>query len=227
DGAPPCACTERILTIEPAAPRPRRWLTSRCMRKNGARALTAKSLSQNRRSASASDPRSVRAAELAKASTWPKRMSAASKISSGASGFSRSAATNKPAAPHRSTSATAAAPLAASLPVTTTASAPALAAARAMAKPMPWVEPVTTITRPFTAQALPLDALIVLDQSRVRDSDCQTLERLPLRRIDNWRILARINIMAQHFPIAASGGGEATHGRERDADDQGPGLVSC
>src|SRR5208282_3549214 len=139
-----------MLTIEPGAPRPRRWLTSRCMRKNGARALTAKSLSQSRRSASASDPRSVRAAELAKASTWPKRMSAASKISSGASGSSRSAATNKPAAPHRSTSATAAAPLAASLPVTTTAWAPALAAARAMAKPMPWVEPVTTTTRPFT-----------------------------------------------------------------------------
>src|SRR5208337_5258543 len=42
------------------------------------------------------------------------------------------------------------APLAASLPVTTTAWAPALAAARAMAEPMPWVEPVTTTTRPFT-----------------------------------------------------------------------------
>ena len=56
------------------------------MRKNGARALTANSRSQNFMSASASDPRSVRAAELTKPSTWPKRLSAASKIKSGASG---------------------------------------------------------------------------------------------------------------------------------------------
>ena len=56
------------------------------MRKNGARAFTAKSRSHSLRSASASDPRSVRAAELTSESTRPNRLSAASKIRSGAVG---------------------------------------------------------------------------------------------------------------------------------------------
>jgi hypothetical protein len=55
-----------------------------CIRKNGARALTAKSRSHRARSASTSAPRSVVAAELTSASTRPNLCAAKSKIASGA-----------------------------------------------------------------------------------------------------------------------------------------------
>ena len=137
-----------MLMIEPSIFS--RFITFRqcCIRKNGARTLTANMASNSAGSVSQIDPRSVRPAELTRISMRPNALSAAATIFSASSVTARSAGTKIALAPIFSSAALTFSPRAALRPVTTRPAAPRSANRRAMASPSPWVEPVTIATLP-------------------------------------------------------------------------------
>ena len=117
----------------------------------------------------------------------------------------------------------------ASLPVTTTASAPARAAESAIARPMPWVEPVTTTTRPFTRRP-PVCVVVatILDQkfrlSNTGKFVASRGRRNRPHRIDKWKFFASIDAMAEYFPLRQAAEADAIEGGSAMRTIKGPGL---
>ncbi|MNT54229.1 hypothetical protein D3C72_1913710 [compost metagenome] len=93
NGWPAIADIEPILTIVPCVPSRRITLTASCIRKNGARTLTANMRSKSSGLVSRMVPRSVIAAALTSASTRPNLPSQALTTLRASSTFSRSAST--------------------------------------------------------------------------------------------------------------------------------------
>jgi hypothetical protein len=137
-----------MLTIAPGFLRARMSAIARCIRKKGTLVLTVWSRSQRAGVAEIIEPRSVSAAAFTSASMRPNLLSAASATRSLAPGCTKSAGTKNALAPSTSTSAATASPRALSRPQMSIASAPFAAASNAIARPTPWVEPVTISTVP-------------------------------------------------------------------------------
>ena len=147
-GCPPCADIDRMLTIAPSMRSRRMILAASCMRKNGARVLTANMRSNSSGEVSKSVPRSVMPAALTSTSTRPKARSAAAITARVSSMTARSARTNSARQPCRARSAATARPRSALRPQMTRPRTPRSANRRATASPSPCVPPVTTATLP-------------------------------------------------------------------------------
>src|SRR6056297_154610 len=136
-----------MLTIDPGAPRAVMSAMAPAIRKKGARAFTAKSMSQRSVVASSKAPRVVRPAALTRPSIRLKRSRAALIAVPGAPGSPRSAITSSVWQGRSSPTG--------SRSTRTSASAPASAACRAMAAPMPRAAPVTRTTMPASPTLIP------------------------------------------------------------------------
>jgi hypothetical protein len=125
-----------MLTIVPVACRESMSATALCIRKNGARRLTAMCASNSSGEVSSSEPRVVRPAQLTRESTRPKRLTVAATDACAWATSATSVCTKAALAPVAMSSATSASPGSARRPVTAT-DAPSRAAARATAAPRP------------------------------------------------------------------------------------------
>lgn len=126
-----------------------------CIRKKGARALTANSAAQSSRSASRNEARLVRPAALTSASIRPNRPTHSSTSRPGAVVSARSAATNAVGVPAWESDVATSLPRAGSRPVTSRPPAPERASVSAIARPMPCVAPVTSTTLPSNRSSIP------------------------------------------------------------------------
>ena len=123
-------------------------LIASCMRKKGARTLTAIIRSKNSGFVSQIDPRSVYAAQLASTCRVPKCSSAAAMTRRQASTSITSPWTKTALQPSAFSSLAVASPRSALRPVTTMPAAPRSAKSSAVARPRPWVLPVMTAYLP-------------------------------------------------------------------------------
>src|SRR5215216_3930324 len=136
-----------MLSIVPGALRATMSLTAACIRKNGARRLTATWASNSSGVVSSRVPRAVSPAALTRQSTRPSSATAAATDRWAWATSATSAWTNRALAPAAWSSAASASPGWRRRPVTATA-APSRAAARATPAPTPWVPPLTRTTLP-------------------------------------------------------------------------------
>mmetsp|Transcript_308 Transcript_308/g.952 ORF Transcript_308/g.952 Transcript_308/m.952 type:complete len:269 (+) Transcript_308:84-890(+) len=153
---PPLAWTEATLTIAPPRPWRRMMRATACVKRKGARRLTACSSSQSAAVVSSISARRVSPAAFTRASMRPNLASAASTAAEISAGDLTSHRTNRHSQLSDS-SAAAAAPLSPSRSTRQTPEAPHAAARRAVASPSPCAAPVISTTRPAMSPRPPRD----------------------------------------------------------------------
>mmetsp|Transcript_10380 Transcript_10380/g.26980 ORF Transcript_10380/g.26980 Transcript_10380/m.26980 type:complete len:253 (+) Transcript_10380:494-1252(+) len=143
-GCPPWLVIVMMLTTEPCLPV--RFISSQaaCIRRNGARALTAKRVSHDSTDWSRSPPREVSPAQLASPSIEPNAFSCAGTTAFTSSTESIAARTNCARQPSVESFWTTAAPRSLLRPTIVMPDAPSEASLIATASPTPDVPPVTT-----------------------------------------------------------------------------------
>ncbi len=151
---PPCADMLWMLTMVPPSLPRRISLAASCIRKNGARTLTANMWSNSSGDVSRMVPRSVIAAALTSTCSLPNVLSASAITWRQSSTRARLALTKCVGVPVAEISAATFSPCATLRPQITSPAAPSAANARAMASPRPWVPPVTTAIFPVKLCAI-------------------------------------------------------------------------
>src|SRR6516225_3225301 len=196
---PPIADIEEMLTIVPCTLSRRMSLIVSCIRKKGARVLTANILSNNSGLVSMIVPRLVSPAAFTRASTRPKVLSASATTLAQSSTLVRSARTNTTSAPVAlAISSAFARPFVWSRPHVTMPFAPRSAKSLAMAAPRPCVPPVTIAIFPCieVIQVLQrsVHALSVLSETLYRLTRCYLASAGTFRSTS--RVIADLDLLA-------------------------------